>query len=327
MEPNEIIIQLENYIYDFIVALMDKKKKSLLLKHKIIETTRLIYIIEIILRNLKQNTHTTLRQVFYTNPKLFVSQNVSNRIIGKVTQIIKRPRESLNIYNSPKGIIRGNIFLKENNSKQWVNCLDVFETRGHLICPFGIANMIIPEDVKFVLIIEKETIFFQLLDIKFIEIYGPCILMTAKGFPDINTKRLLYEIHKKNRNLKIFCLTDYDAYGLTIAITYTSKTESKVYYVDDMDINNILWLDLFTPDQAIEQNIIKRIDLSPLTLKDIRILDSICVRLKKEKQMKVDERNRWVGYAHAMKKYGVKYEIDSIVNIEKHIYRRIKEYM
>lgn len=323
----EVIKSLENFVFDFLSELLDENKKKIFQKNKITEITRLIYIIDIILENLYQNTHTTLRHIFYTNPKLFVNQNVSNRTIGKLTKIIKKPRELLNIYNSPKGIIRGNIFLKEKNSDQWIDCMDSFEVRGHLICPFGIRDMIIPETVKFLLIIEKETIFFKLLDINFINIYGPCILVTAKGFPDINTKQLIYEIHRRNPNLRIFCLTDYDAYGLHIAFTYSSKYESKVYYVEDMMIENLNWLNMFEPNEAVENNILHSLDLSNLTLKDIKILDNICQKLKKENKMKPSEKKRWIGYAQNMKQLGVKFEIDAVADIEKHIYAKIKELM
>ncbi|CRH02599.1 meiotic recombination protein SPO11, putative [Plasmodium relictum] len=326
MHNLDVINLLENYVLDFIFKLLDKKKKKFLLKGRIIEITRLIYTIEIILRNLYENTYTTLRQIFYTNSQLFISQNVSNRTIGKLTKIIKKPRELLNIYNSPKGIIRGNILLKEKNLSQWADCMNIFETRGHLICPFGVSDLIISQNVKYVLVIEKETIFFKLLQSNFISKYGPSILITAKGFPDINTRQLIFEIHRRNKNLKFFCLTDYDAHGLSIAFTYSSKYESKVYYVDDISINNLYWLNLFTPDEAIEKNVLKKIDLYNLTLKDIRILDNICNNLKKRNnKCHIAEFNRWIEYATNMKAFGVKYEIDNIIDIEKHINMRIKE--
>ncbi|CRG97739.1 meiotic recombination protein SPO11, putative [Plasmodium gallinaceum] len=319
---------LENYVFDFIFKLLDEKKKKFLSKSRIIEITRLIYTIEIILRNLNENTYTTLRQIFYTNSQLFISQNVSNRIIGKITKIIKKPRELLNIYNSPKGIIRGNILLKEKNLNHWVDCMNIFEIRGHLICPFGVSDIIINQNVKYVLLIEKETIFFKLLQSDFINKYGPSILITAKGFPDINTRQLIFEIHRRNKNLKFFCLTDYDAYGLNIAFTYSSKYESKVYYVDDISNDNLYWLILFTPDEAIKKNVLKKIDLNNLSLKDIRILDNICNNLKKKtNKCHAAEINRWIEYATNMKKDGVKYEIDSVINIEKHINMKIKEFL
>ncbi|ETW60463.1 hypothetical protein PFMC_03743 [Plasmodium falciparum CAMP/Malaysia] len=112
----DIICSLEKYVVDFVITLLDEKKKKILSKGKIIDITRLFYIIQIILINIKNNIYTTLRQIFYTNPKLFINQRNSNKIIGKLTKIIKTSREQINIYNAPKGIIRGNILLKENKS-------------------------------------------------------------------------------------------------------------------------------------------------------------------------------------------------------------------
>ncbi|KYN97981.1 putative type IIB DNA topoisomerase [Plasmodium gaboni] len=305
MSPVDIICSLEKYVVDFIISLLDEKKKKILSKGKIIDITRLFYIIQIVLINIKNNIYTTLRQIFYINPKLFITQRNSNKIIGKLTKIIKKSREQINIYNAPKGIIRGNILLKEKKTSNWIDCMNVFELRGHLISPFGVENINISSGVQYILIIEKETIFYKLLQSNYISTYGPTILITAKGFPDINTRQLLFEIQKRHRGLKIFCLTDYDVYGLSIACTYASKNESKIYYVDDMSIENLDWLILFTPEEGIKKNVIKNTDLTKLTLKDIRILDKENIS--------------------NMKKFGVKYEIDAINDIEKHINNRIKE--
>ncbi|SOV16305.1 meiotic recombination protein SPO11, putative [Plasmodium gaboni] len=325
MSPVDIICSLEKYVVDFIISLLDEKKKKILSKGKIIDITRLFYIIQIVLINIKNNIYTTLRQIFYINPKLFITQRNSNKIIGKLTKIIKKSREQINIYNAPKGIIRGNILLKEKKTSNWIDCMNVFELRGHLISPFGVENINISSGVQYILIIEKETIFYKLLQSNYISTYGPTILITAKGFPDINTRQLLFEIQKRHRRLKIFCLTDYDVYGLSIACTYASKNESKIYYVDDMSIENLDWLILFTPEEGIKKNVIKNTDLTKLTLKDIRILDNICAKLKNNNKYSSAERNNWIENISNMKKFGVKYEIDAINDIEKHINNRIKE--
>ncbi|KOB62328.1 hypothetical protein PFHG_04108 [Plasmodium falciparum HB3] len=307
----DIICSLEKYVVDFVITLLDEKKKKILSKGKIIDITRLFYIIQIILINIKNNIYTTLRQIFYTNPKLFINQRNSNKIIGKLTKIIKTSREQINIYNAPKGIIRGNILLKENKSSKWVDCMNAFELRGHLICPFGLENINISSGVQYILIIEKETIFYKLLQSNYISTYGPTILITAKGFPGflhINTRQLLYEIQKRYRELKIFCLTDYD-----------------VYDVYDMSIENLHWLILFTPEEGIKKNVIKNTDLTKLTLKDIRILDNLCAKLKNNNKYSAAERNNWIENISNMKKFGVKYEIDAINDIEEHINNRIKE--
>ncbi|EUD69029.1 hypothetical protein C922_00721 [Plasmodium inui San Antonio 1] len=300
---------LEKYTLNFLTSLLDKKKqKNVLSKGKILEMTRLFCIIEIVSKNIKGNMHSTLRQIFYTNPQLFMSQKVSNVTIGKLTKIIKIPRELLNIYNSPKGIIRGNIFLREKNSSPWVDCMSIFETRGHLICPFGVSDIKISPDVKYVLIVEKETVFFRLLQSDFISNYGPCILITARGFPDLNTRQLLYEIRRCNKGLKIFCLTDYDAYD-----------------VDDVSIDNLCWLNLFAPEEGLQKQVLKDIDISKLTLRDIRMLDNFCETVKSNRKFRSSEIFAWTEYANHMKTSGVKYEVDAIQDIEKHLSIRIGE--
>ncbi|EWC87585.1 hypothetical protein PFNF54_03710 [Plasmodium falciparum NF54] len=92
-----------------------------------------------------------------------------------------------------------------------------------------------------------------------------------------------------------------------------------------MSIENLHWLILFTPEEGIKKNVIKNTDLTKLTLKDIRILDNLCAKLKNNNKYSAAERNNWIENISNMKKFGVKYEIDAINDIEEHINNRIKE--
>ncbi|SBS88429.1 meiotic recombination protein SPO11, putative (SPO11) [Plasmodium ovale curtisi] len=307
-DNSDVICLLEKYVFDFLLKLVDKKKKNCISKSKIIETTRLFYTIEIVWRNVKDHIYTTLRQIFYTNPQLFISQNVSNRTIGKLTKIVKKPRELLNIYNSPKGIIRGNMLLRERNLSAWVDCMSVFEVgrrkNEDWFSPFskGPLNMSIWH-------------------------------IRRKNSPRyINTRQLIFEIHRRNRRIMFFCLTDYDAYD-----------------VEDISIDRLRWLNLFTPEKAIEENVLKEIDLSKLTSKDIRILDKfspmaerngenftipmriyvheciVSAKLKSSNKFRTVEAKHWMEHINNMKKSGFKYEIDTIADMEKHLDARINE--
>ncbi|SBT48565.1 meiotic recombination protein SPO11, putative (SPO11) [Plasmodium ovale wallikeri] len=166
---------------------------------------------------------------------------------------------------------------------------------------------------------------------------------------NINTRQLIFEIHRRNRRIMFFCLTDYDAYGLNIAFTYSSKFESKVYYVEDISIDRLRWLNLFTPEKALEKNVLKEIDLSKLTSKDIRILDKftpmlerngekftilmriyiheciVSAKLKSSNKFRTVEAKHWMEHINNMKKSGFKYEIDTIADMEKHLDARINE--
>lgn len=49
-------------------------------------------------------------------------------------------------------------------------------------------------ELKFILIIEKETIFYRLIDEYDPNLLNNCLLITSKGYPDLNTKRFIQQI-------------------------------------------------------------------------------------------------------------------------------------
>ncbi|WBY60938.1 meiotic recombination protein SPO11 [Plasmodium yoelii yoelii] len=95
--------------------------------------------------------------------------------------------------------------------------------------------------------------------------------------------------------------------------------------MDDISINNLQWISIFSPEEGIQKNTLKETDFSKLSLKDIRIMDNICTRLKDTNKFGASETNRWIEQVENMKKSGVKYEIDAIADMEKHLDAKIKE--
>ncbi|PHJ17650.1 type iib dna topoisomerase [Cystoisospora suis] len=65
--------------------------------------------------------HATLRELYYSNIQIYSSQREADRALAKLTQVLRVPRESLNVVSSSKAIVHGPIFLTERTCKAHPN--------------------------------------------------------------------------------------------------------------------------------------------------------------------------------------------------------------
>ncbi|KAJ6798712.1 meiotic recombination protein SPO11-1 isoform X1 [Iris pallida] len=71
---------------------------------------------------------------------------------------------------------------------------------------------------KYVLVVEKETVFQRLANDSFCD-RNHCIVITGRGYPDVPTRRFLRYLVDQLQ-LPVYCLVDSDPYGFDILTTY-----------------------------------------------------------------------------------------------------------
>ncbi|CAE8713962.1 unnamed protein product, partial [Polarella glacialis] len=108
----------------------------------------------------------------------------------------------------------------------WVDALDPLEPRGHSISPICAHLLHVESMARTILVVEKETVFHRLLSEGVLERHRPCVIVTAKGFPDVPTRYLLRRLREDCARPRILVLVDFDASGLAIAATYAFGPES-----------------------------------------------------------------------------------------------------
>ena len=136
----------------------------------------------------------------------------------------------MGIVPSSKGFISGFIkyrFRSKNSIDDevpWVNCCDTSDDdqfKAGVNISFGWTawseeelDIEIPENVKYLIVIEKEGIFRRLTQDKFYERL-PCILVTGCGFPDVATKAFVAKVSARYPSLTVVGLCDYNPFGKT----------------------------------------------------------------------------------------------------------------
>ncbi|KAH8583819.1 topoisomerase VIA [Cryptosporidium sp. chipmunk genotype I] len=194
-------------------------------KSDVINIAKITSIANVLHNAQKKGRRLTLRELYYHNSWLFKSQSQVNRIVQNFSEILQTPRISFGLFPSPKGMIGGRIKLIYKNS----DLLDVEElgVSGATITDIFDLNeskYIIKTNVRYILLIEKASIFQYLMER---EVYNriPCLIITGKGFPDISTRKLVSDIIYKSGITALY-LGDFDPHGINIYLTYVRGSNS-----------------------------------------------------------------------------------------------------
>uniref|UniRef100_A0A0D9WDZ1 Topoisomerase 6 subunit A/Spo11 TOPRIM domain-containing protein n=1 Tax=Leersia perrieri TaxID=77586 RepID=A0A0D9WDZ1_9ORYZ len=169
--------------------------------------------------------NTELRQAGLKDSRL--KERVVKAVVT-ITKMLKVPRESLGIRASPKGLIKGplKLFIED----ELISDCSLGGRTGNLIPAQAdlITRIEKTKDVKFVLILEKDTVFYHLAAKHFSETEN-CILVTGKGQPDIATWILLRKIKLQFPDICFYVLVDWNPSGLEIFSTYWVGSEERAH--------------------------------------------------------------------------------------------------
>ena len=209
------------------------------------------------------NIHITKRDLFYTDVKLFVDQSESDGVLDDLACMIGCTRSNLHVVASDKGLVVGRIQFEEDGDE--IDCTKM-GVGGKAIPPYIDKIDNIRSDAEFVLLVEKEAAYMRLAEDRFYHKY-PCIVITAKGQPDVATRMFLNRIASELQ-IPVLGLVDSDPYGLKILSVYASGSKNMSYDSASLTTPNIQWLGLRPSDlnkyQLPDQC---RLDMTPNDIK------------------------------------------------------------
>ncbi|GCB64386.1 hypothetical protein scyTo_0009803 [Scyliorhinus torazame] len=158
----------------------------------ILKTLSMIY------KLVQSNTYATKRDLYYNETQLFGSQIILDGIINDICCMLKVPRRCLHILSTSKGCIAGDLCYTEEDGNR-VNCA----------C--NSTAVLVPSNVDGIKM-EKDATFQRLLDDDFCTNLFPCIIVTGKGVPDLNTRLMVRKLWDM-LHIPVFALMDADPHG------------------------------------------------------------------------------------------------------------------
>ncbi|KAI8921132.1 Spo11/DNA topoisomerase VI subunit A [Powellomyces hirtus] len=193
----------------------------------------------------------TKREIFYRDIALFKDQRTVDAIVEDLACSFGVPRFCLNILASSKGLIYGDLTMILTNGST-IDCLQACD-QGTLIPPSEQIKAL-QTDAKFVLVIEKEATFRTLLAHGFTRAYGPCILITGKGYPDVATRQIVHrlsriakacmvpDVFSEHRKMPMFALVDADPHGVEIFLCYKAGSKAMAFDCANLSCPGLSWL-------------------------------------------------------------------------------------
>lgn len=172
------------------------------------KTAIMTRVMQLVYDVLYKGIHVTKRDLFYTDVKLFQDQGESDVILDDVAAMLGCTRTSLHVVASDKGIVVGRLRFRDDGDL--IDCTRM-GIGGKAIPPFIDKITDIESDAEFILLVEKEAAFMRIAEDRFYNKY-PCIVITAKGQPDVATRLFLKKL-KATLNIPVLGLVDSDPYG------------------------------------------------------------------------------------------------------------------
>lgn len=220
------------------IVLLDKVSKRIFSNIKATRKTAITTrILQLIYEICSKKIHVTKRDLFYTDVKLFIKQDESDGVLDDLATMVGCTRSSLNVVASEKGVVLGQIKFKEAGDD--IDCTKM-GIGGKGIPPFIDRITNIEGAAKFILLIEKDAAFMRLAEDRFYNKY-PCIIITAKGQPDVATRLFLKKI-KTVLKIPVLGLVDSDPYGLKILSVYMTGSKNMSYDSAHLTTPDIKWL-------------------------------------------------------------------------------------
>ncbi|CAG0880071.1 unnamed protein product [Cyprideis torosa] len=166
----------------------------------------------------------TKRDLYYQFPTTFKSQPVVDKIVEDIARTFNVKRSALKVVATTKGMFAGPLDIQTdsgNGSRKIASAQDgatLIPTKG--LTSASLRILVVPFDNPFVLVVEKDATFFQLLERKFHAKYPQGILVTGVGHADFATRALLHLLTSPPISLPGFVLVDADPHGFEIMAVY-----------------------------------------------------------------------------------------------------------
>ncbi|KAH7330466.1 Spo11/DNA topoisomerase VI subunit A [Rhexocercosporidium sp. MPI-PUGE-AT-0058] len=208
--------------------------------------TALLRILELSHEALVTGIVTTKRDIYYREPELFMKQEVVDRYVDDIAHTFGVGRDALNVVAAAKGLVAGSFRLKRRDT----SVIDfTLEPEGILIPNPNDIEIIQFLNVKWILVIEKEATFRTLATNQYWNDSeaGKGILVTAKGYPDIQTRQFLHLLSTHHPTVPIYALVDFDPDGLGIMSTYKHGSQALSHEIN-LAVPSLQWLGVRSRD-------------------------------------------------------------------------------
>lgn len=208
----------------------------------------MLHVIMRVIELLNKDGYMTFRGLYYLSLDI-CRKNVNrlSRALDDISCVVGCSRVHLRILNQSKGLVYGDLRFKLKTG-------ELYDCQSHIDgirLPTPCAPIVeLTSNAKFIIVIEKDSVFQKILTQEkksnFVKNYK-CILFTARGYPDINSRAFLNHLWTRLK-IPILALTDADPHGLEIVCCYKFGCYATASEAQYLAVPQIRWLGLLPSD-------------------------------------------------------------------------------
>ncbi|KAE8737375.1 hypothetical protein FOCC_FOCC017158 [Frankliniella occidentalis] len=162
------------------------------------------------------------RQMYYEDVTFLKSQREVDDAALSVSRVLRLPPWHLGLLATAKGLVAGDLTITTADGE----VLDCSNKPGGVLIPGDVcAVQSVRSSARFILVLEKDTVFQRVLQEGILDRLGPCIVITGKGYPDVSTRALLSRLEAELR-LPMLAVMDADPHGVHIMCVYRFGTRT-----------------------------------------------------------------------------------------------------
>lgn len=166
---------------------------------------------------LRSRTVCNKRELYYKHPETFVTYGQLCTVVANAGNLLNCAPWEMGIVSTSKSLVAGPLKIG-NSSGDLIDFSDAISEGMPLPNDFHLFHYL-KTTAKFVLLVEKETVFKRLInDDIFSRLGYEFLLVTGRGQGDLTVRMFLNRI--ANEGVPIFGLFDADPYGIEILLTY-----------------------------------------------------------------------------------------------------------
>ncbi|XP_034233786.1 meiotic recombination protein SPO11 [Thrips palmi] len=234
----------------------------------------------------------TRRQLYYEEVAFLKSQRQVDDGALDVSRLVGLPPWNLGLLATAKGLVAGDLTLTTTDGE----VVDCSSKPGGVLIPGDVSSIDkVQSAARFILVLEKDTLFQRVLREGAANRLGPCILITAKGYPDVSTRVLLARLEAQLK-VPILAVVDADPHGIHIMCVYRFGTKTC-----PLPIKSMRWLGLL-PSELVALGV-KNI---PLTDKDVALANTLLEKKYLNDAIRAE--------VEVMIKHGMKAEVDALLH-------------
>lgn len=173
--------------------------------HQGLLLAKLLRVLEILYASQREGRIMTLRELFYHDKELFLTQDTSTRMVHILCCMFRCTRAQLLIDGCEDGFFLGSR-VRLTRGRHSTMC----ELKTLIPRQLGEGISMDLRAVRLVLIVEKDTVFQRLQTVAPRQRW---LLVTGRGMPSVATRQFLHNIHQHYPALPFFGLFDADPYG------------------------------------------------------------------------------------------------------------------